>query len=131
MEQEQKEEQTETKTEQTETEKNWLDEEVEQLSNEKHGDFEELPSLKLVENEITEVGIDISKPFQRWEGENNNKPVVKKIIPLLCNDVRMNWWLNVKNPVYAGIVNGCKAGQTKYKILQTGNQQSTKYVIVK
>ena len=114
---------TETKIE------NWLDEEAKTLTS--HTDYEELPSLKLTPNVVTEITIDFSKPFERWDGENNGKPVTKKIIPVSVNGTRMNWWLNVKNPVYKDVITAGKAGQASIKVLQTGSQQNTKYVLVK
>ena len=116
--------------EETQTEKNnWLSEEVETLTT--HVDYEELPSLKLTPNVVTEITIDFSKPFEKWEGENSGKAITKKIIPVSVNGVRMNWWLNVKNPVYKEIIIAGTNNQNVVKILQTGTQQNTKYVLVK
>jgi len=107
----------------------WLGEEVKQLT--EHKDYEELPSLKLIPNVITEITIDFSKPFEKWIGDNNGKPVTKKIVPVLLNGNKMNWWLNIKNPVYADVIKLGSQGQTIFKVLQTGTQANTKYVIVK
>ena len=106
-----------------------LDDEVKELKT--HIDYEELPSLKLVPNVVTEITIDYSKPFEKWIGDNNGKPVTKKIIPVLLNGNRMNWWLNTKNPVYAEVIKLGSQGQNVFKILQTGTQANTKYVLVK
>jgi hypothetical protein len=113
-------------TEQTNT---WLDDEAKQFAN--TNTYEELPSLKLQPNVIAEVNIDFSKPFQDWKGEQNGKTIVKKIIPVTLAGTKMNWWLNVKNPVYKDIIQAGKSGQTIFKVLQTGTQASTKYVLVK
>jgi len=107
----------------------WLGEEVKQLT--EHKDYEELPSLKLIPNVITEITIDFSKPFEKWIGDNNGKPVTKKIVPVLLNGNKMNWWLNIKNPVYADVIRLGSQGQTIFKVLQTGTQANTKYVLVK
>jgi hypothetical protein len=107
----------------------WLGEEVKQLT--EHKDYEELPSLKLIPNVITEITIDFSKPFEKWIGDNNGKPVTKKIVPVLLNGNKMNWWLNIKNPVYADVIKLGSQGQTIFKVLQTGTQANTKYVLVK
>jgi len=109
--------------------KEWLDEEAKQFT--QHPDYEELPSLKLIPNEITEVTIDFSEPFHEWKGEQGDKTIVKKIVPVTKNGTRMNWWLNVKNPVYREILNAGLSGQSIFKILQTGTQANTKYVLVK
>lgn len=107
----------------------WLDEEAKQFSN--NTTYEELPSLKLQPNVIAELTIDFSKPFQEWKGEQNGKTIVKKIIPVMLAGTKMNWWLNVKNPVYKDIIQAGKSGQTVFKVLQTGSQAQTKYVLVK
>ena len=107
----------------------WLNEEAKQLKT--HTDYEELPSLKLTPNVITEVTIDFSKPFEKWVGDNNGKPVTKKIVPVAVNGVKMNWWLNIKNPVYSDIIKLGSEGQKAFKVLQTGTQANTKYVLVK
>lgn len=109
---------------------NWLDTEAEQLT--KHADYEKLPSLKLTPNVVTDIIVDSSVPFQEWSGEDSKgKPIKKKIIPVTVAGQKMNFWLNVKNPLYAEIVNSARAGQKSLKILQTGTQQNTKYVLVK
>lgn len=113
----------------TETQTNWLSEEAKQFT--EHKEYEELPALKLTPNVVTEVVVDFSKPFDKWDGENNGKPVTKKIIPVTVNGTKMNWWLNVKNPIYREVVNVGIAGTNTIKVLQTGTQQNTKYVLVK
>ena len=112
-----------------ETQTNWLDEEAKKLT--APTTYEELPSLKLTPNVIAEITVDFSKPFQEWIGENQGKKVTKKIIPVQVAGQRLNWWLNVKNPVYREIVNLGKTGTKQFKVLQTGSQQNTKYVLVK
>ena len=107
----------------------WLNEEVKKLTT--RADYEELPSLKLTPNVVTELTIDFSKPFDMWSGENNGKPVTKKIVPVILNGTKMNWWINVKNPIYADLIKAGSQGQRTFKILQTGTQANTKYVLVK
>lgn len=111
------------------TNDNWLKQEAAELTS--HTQFEELPSLKLIPNVITELDIDFSKPFEKWSGESQGKTIIKKILPVSVNGVRMNWWLNMKNPVYSEIVKLGSEGQTHFKVLQTGVQANTKYVLVK
>lgn len=109
---------------------NWLEEEAKKLT--QPTNYEELPSLKLTPNVVTEMDIDITKEFQEWIGEDaKGKAITKKIIPVVVNGNRMNFWLNVRNPLYRDIINGLKAGNTKFKVLQTGTQANTKYVLVK
>ena len=116
-------------TEQKPITTNWLDEEA-KLYDKQH-DYEELPSLKLQPNVIAEISIDFSKPFQEWKGEQSGKTITKKIVPVVLAGQKMNWWLNIKNPVYKEILNAGKTGQKVFKVLQTGTQANTKYVLVK
>jgi len=113
----------------SEIQTNWLDTEAEQFKTQTT--YEELPSLKLTPNVIAEVTIDFSKPFTEWVGENNGKTVTKKIIPVTLAGQKMVWWLNVKNPVYREIITAGRTGTTIFKVLQTGTQANTKYVLVK
>jgi len=109
---------------------NWLEEESKKLTI--PTEYEELPALKLIPNVIAEITIDFSKPFNEWiSPEEQGKRTTKKIIPVVVNGNRMNWWLNVKNPVYREVITAGKTGQTVFKVLQTGTQKNTKYVLVK
>lgn len=108
----------------------WLEDEAKKLTS--APTYEQLPSLKLTPNVVTEITIDFSKPFETWDGDDaHGQPITKKIIPVTSNGTKMNFWLNVKNPLWREIVNGGKAGQTVFKILQTGQREATKYVLVK
>lgn len=108
---------------------NWLEEEAKKLQT--PTTYEDLPSLKLTPNVIADIIVDFSKPFKEWTGEANGKSVVKKIIPVSLNGTKMNWWLNIRNPVYGQVITAGAAGQVQFKVLQTGTQQNTKYVLVK
>ena len=108
---------------------NWLDKEAETLKTPLQ--YEELPSLKLAPNVVTELEVDFSKPFQAWTGESGGKTVTKKIIPVVLSGTRMNWWLNVKNPIYREVINLGKSGISKLKVMQTGTKADTKYILVK
>ena len=108
---------------------NWLEDEAKNFKT--TATYEELPSLKLTPNVIAEITIDFSKPFQEWVGENNGKTVTKKIVPITLAGQKMVWWLNIKNPIYKDIIHAGKDGITQFKVLQTGTQQNTKYVLVK
>lgn len=109
------------------TNTDWLAEEEKTFKN-TDTTFEQLPSLKLVPNVITEFDIDFSKPFQKWSDETNK--TMKAIIPVTVNGQKMNWWLNTKNPVYAEVIRAGKVGKTHFKILQTGTLKNTKYTLV-
>jgi hypothetical protein len=110
---------------------NWLNEEAGKLT--QPAQYEELPSLKLQNNVVTEFTVDFSKPFRDFMEKDEKGAVLKitKIIPVINNGNRMNFWLNVKNPVYREIITLGKEGQTNFKVLRTGTQAQTKYVLVK
>jgi hypothetical protein len=113
----------------TET-KNWAEKEAEEYTS--HFDGEKLPALKLIENEITEISIDTSKPFDKWVNQEDS--TVKKIIPCMVAGNQYVWWLNVKNPLYSEIITKVALSYPEplvIKILQTGAKQSTRYTIVK
>lgn len=112
--------------EETENQKNWLAEEIEENKGQAF-DGEKLPALKLEENKITEIEIDFSKPFDKWTAEDG---VVKKIVPVIVNNEKFVWWVNVKNPIYSQILQKGEAGIKKLKVLQTGTQKNTRYAIV-
>lgn len=107
----------------------WLVKEDESLKSAAPSTFEQLPSLKLVPNVITELDIDFSKPFGKWPDEVNN--TIKAIIPVSVNGTKMNFWLNIKNPLYAELIHAGREGTKHFKILQTGTQKNTRYTIVK
>ena len=113
--------------EQKNEETNWLEEEVKNLKDTSF-DGEKLPALKLEENKMTEMTIDFTKPFEKWNDVENN--TVKKISPVTTKDGNFVWWLNVKNPIYGLIVKAGNEGKKDFKILQTGSQAKTKYNIV-
>lgn len=113
------------------TGQDWIAEEKAALGTQTQ--FEKLPALKLVENEVTEITIDCSK---KWEVYNTTDrkdlPVVKAIIPVLHNSERKNFWLNKKNPLYRQLLDVCTGKTTIIvKIMQTGTQADTKYILVK
>lgn len=114
----------ETQTQQTD----WLSKELETFKS-TDSTFEQLPSLKLVKDTITEFDVDFTKPFQKWNDETNN--TIKAIIPVTYNNTKMNFWLNVKNPLYHELIAAGSNGITHFKVLQTGTLKNTKYTIVK
>jgi hypothetical protein len=108
---------------------NWLDTELDSLisSNETAANYPE--SLKLIENKITEVEIDFSKPFEKKPNKMN--PNTKQVlIPCKVLDKSYTFWLNVANPLYSELLKQAKAGKNKLKILRTGKQKDTRYTIV-
>ena len=113
--------------EETETQTNWLKEEAETLK-ENAFDGEAKPSLKLEENKLVTITIDFSLPFQKWIDSESG--VIKKIIPVKVGEVELVWWLNTKNPIYSEIIKKGAAGQTVFKVMQTGKDKKTKYNLV-
>ena len=119
-------------TEQNQNIQTWIEAEEAELK-QMPSDFEKLESLKFEENVITEVMIDCVKPFERYDTTNmKGEPIIKAIIPVFHNNVRKNWWLNKRNPIYREVLNLCKGKTTvQVKIIRTGKAQATKYAIVK
>lgn len=112
------------------TQKNWLEEETEELK-ETSFDGERLPSLKLEPNKVVTVSIDVSVPFDKWVDKENN--IVKKIIPCMVNNEKYVWWLNVRNPIYSEIILRSRKTYPEplvIKVLQTGTQKDTRYNII-
>lgn len=115
----------------TEQTKTWQEQEKEALGT-SQGNIERLPALKLVENTITEIVIDVSKPFSSYDTTDmKGQKVVKAIIPVVHNGDKKNWWLNKKNPTYRQILD-LSAGkqQLTIKLMQVGSQAATKYVVI-
>lgn len=117
----------ETQTNETNI-KEWLVNEAEK-ANENNFDGETLPSLILEEGKVTTFTVNFEKPFSEWRDAENG--VIKKIIPVLHEGEKKNFWLNIKNPLYSEIVNGGIAGQSTFKVMRTGQQKNTRYNIVK
>jgi len=87
--------------------------------------------LKLTENKIEVIEIDFSKPFETYNTTNQKgQNITKAIIPVLHNGTEKIFWLNKKNPLYREILQKGKEGARLFKILQTGSQASTKYVLI-
>lgn len=106
----------------------WLKDEAEKIN--VHDDYDELPSVKFEENKIVTITIDFSNPFNKWNGMQGKKEVTKAIIPCTEKDEKKNLWMNVKNPLYGELIKAGAAGETVFKIMQTGNQDNTKYTII-
>lgn len=103
----------------------WLAKEEETFKQQTPQEYTPLPSLKLVQDDITEFDIDFTQQFKKWTDESDGK--IKAIIPCTHNGQKVNWWLNIKNPVYAEIIRSGRTGQTHFKVLQTGTKKDTKY----
>ena len=103
----------------------WLAKEEATFVQHNNETFEKLPGLKLVQDDITEISVDFSKPFEKWTDTEND--TVKAIIPVSHNGVKKLWWLNIKNPVYAEVIRAGRTGQTHFKVLQTGTGKKTVY----
>lgn len=108
----------------------WIDVELNQLAVQPTGGkFERLPALQIEEQKIATITIDFLKPFEKWEDPSSG--VVKKIIPVMHNNEKKVFWVNVKNPVYREIIEAGKAGQKTFRILRTGQQKGTRYTLIK
>jgi hypothetical protein len=91
-------------------------------------DQERIPALKLEEGKINTFTVDFSKPFNMWQDTVSGS--IKKIIPVTQNEVKMNLWLNVANPLYSQIIQKGNKGQTLFKVIRTGKLKETKYTLV-
>jgi hypothetical protein len=111
------------------TEQNqWLNNELDGLS--QNNNFERLESLKLEENKIETFEVLWAEaPFEKYE--DKERGTVKKIIPVIHNGTKKNWWLNTRNPTYKEILQLGLAKQNIVKIMRTGKENNTKYIIVK
>ena len=89
--------------------------------------MDRLPSLQMEENKIAEIDIDFSQPFDNWQDKDGN---TKKMIVCTHAGIKKLFWLNVKNPLYREILVKAKQGQTKFKILRTGQAKATRYTII-
>ena len=114
-------------TQATEEKNNWLNEELKEVK-ESSFDGERKPALQLEENKTIEMTIDFAQPFEKWKDTEND--ATKKIIPIIVGEVDLVWWLNIKNPIYHQIIELGSKGQTVFKVLQTGNKKTTKYILV-
>jgi len=113
----------------TNTTLNWLDTEIDTLISQNENTTEFPESLKLIENKITEVTIDFSKPFEKRPNKMN--PSTKQVLmPCKVADKSYTFWLNVANPLYSELLKQAKAGKSQFKILRTGKQKDTRYTIV-
>jgi len=115
------------KQNETQQTKDWLKKEQEELDQNKF-DGEQLPALKLEDGKLTEFEVDFSKEFDKWKDPDSG--VVKKIIPVLHEGEKKCFWLSTKNPTYSEIIKLGATGQTKFKILRTGQKQHTRYNLV-
>jgi len=105
----------------------WLKQEQEDVG--QHEEFDKLPSLQFIENKNVEF--DISKddlPFGKWY--DTDRKSTKKIIPVTHDGEKKNLWLNVKNPLYKQILDQLAKDITHFKVMQVGNQDKTKYILV-
>ena len=107
------------------TNTDWLAKEEATFPQTQQTEYEKLPPIKLVQDDIVEFDIHFSVPFKKWDDTENK--VIKAIIPVTQDGEKRLWWLNIKNPVYAEIIRAGRTGQTRFKVLQTGKDKNTKY----
>ena len=113
-------------------EENWVQAELKQAEANCF-DGVKLETLKLEENKSETIAIDISEPWKEWVDDNGTK---KKIIPVIHQGTEKNFWLNTRNPIYVKLLGLAQATQQNnktsfvVKVLRTGQQQNTRYVII-
>ena len=105
----------------------WIAAELAKLQEERPN-IEQVEGLKMVENKLYEIDVDVSKPWEKWIDNTNG--VVKKIIPVMFEDKPYNFWLNTANPLYKALLERCQTGQTVFKITRTGKAKDTRYNIL-
>lgn len=106
----------------------WIDAEIKDLEDHGVPTGDRKPGLKMEENRIYELDIDVSRPWEKWTDPNTK--VIKKLIPVRYNTGDFIWWLNCSNPVYSILLKKCKAGQRHFKIIRTGQLNKTRYNLV-
>ena len=110
-----------------ETQTNWIEEELKQTST-PNTNYEKLESLKLEAGKIVKFTVDFSKAFDKWQDPKNG--TIKAIIPVTHKEVKKNFWLNVKNPLFRELLERGKKGQVTFAVSTNGSQKDTKYSIV-
>lgn len=124
-----------TQQEQNKTVNDWLQAEEERIATQGETVFEKLPAMKFEENKLIEITILYDQPFASYETTDmKGGKVVKAIIPILHNNEKKNLWLNKRNPLYKDIIKLGKDNPAKLaiiKVMQTGQKQNTKYILVK
>jgi len=115
--------------------KDWLAKELNKTT--EQTEYEKLPSPIFEEGKETILDIDISKPFDSWHDDSNNRD--KAIVP--CKQItsegetKCTWWLNKFNPVYRQIIQRALENSDKkvlrVKVFRTGQFNNTRYTLVK
>lgn len=110
----------------------WISEEEKAIGESNKSEYEELPSLKIEENKVTQLAIDFSvKPNTYTTQDDRGKLIVKAIIPVIYKGQKYNWWLNKANPVYRKLLEKGKENPIfNVSIVRTGQQMNTRYAIV-
>lgn len=111
----------------TQKEINWIEEELKATTT-PNTNYEKLESLKLEAGKIVKFTIDFNKPFEKWTDPKTS--VVKAIIPVTHKDVKKNFWLNTKNPLFRELLERGKKGEVTFAVSTNGSQKDTKYSIV-
>lgn len=89
------------------------------------------PPVKFQEGVVKSLTIDFSEPFREYRTEKNGKPLVKAIIEVLEGGEKKVFWLNKNNPLYREILEAGRSGQRVFRIVQSGKEASTRYMLLK
>lgn len=107
---------------------NWIEKELSKIEAEGVQFGERLPSLKLEENKVYEIKILVDKPFNDWLDPISR--VLKKIVPVMHEGEKKNFWVSTKNPIYKELLKKCKEGQLDLKLIRVGQGKATRYKII-
>ena len=108
----------------------WLQQELNEL--EKEQPTQNLkPALKLEENKVYEIEVIPNIEWQKWIEPATG--LVKKIIPIkIMENGKMEekvFFLSTRNPLYRELVLRCSKGETKFKVVRTGQAKATRYAL--
>ena len=91
-----------------------------------------LATMKFEEGKSITVILDASEPWEEYtQADDTGKEVTKRIIPVMHDGERKNWWLNIKNPIYKEVCEQCLNGNRTVKVFRTGKNNDTRYNLVK
>ena len=106
----------------------WLDQEKKAIEQAKQNNVK---FVRFEENTVLSMEIDFSKPFEEII-DKLQKPKARIPIKLDGETTFKSWDLSKLNPVYQQLIELGATGQTKFKVIRTGQGKTdTRYSLVK